>query len=354
MSATIKDGKLCFSVFGRGYEDTRVDSGEGVIDDYNRYGIAVNGASFDVTGQYLWLGSIGNDPSKGLLKYDMDDDFNQIVHNVPTSAVETVMLHASNVANNYGLAVQYGGDWFVFDMTDDTVIANGNNATLATKIAWSTQGYDCILDGTKFRIIHYLTSNGSPEVVTLDYSSGTVTTQVVGNPRSGGTFISENLIYLYYAPQWFYQYKYIEAKTSSDVQIWGNQATSGGSDGFGGMDLMGIGRKGQLITPTNFYSAWRMGVYNGTRTPDFETPKPIRVFGKFESQPTIKSFVFSHEKARFAFNCDLGIFVSDFEDIEKISDITERVYAVSDNYVVAEMGRLDAGHLHSIGVFKYR
>lgn len=354
MSANIRSGKMNLAVFGRGYDDTRADSGDGTIEDYYRLALGASSACFDVTGQYLWVGCEGNGHTPGLLKFDANDDFNEVVHTVPTGTVETVILHASNVANNYGLVTQ-GNNWWVFDMTSEAVIASGSDATLGANILYTDTPYDCVLDGTKFFITKFYTSNQvSPKVIAFDYSNGTTTVTTISANRSGGAFINERLIYQYYASIWFYQNRYIEATTPNNIQAWGRMAPEGGSDGFKNVSLSGFGKNGKLYCPSNVYSAWRIGEYNGTRTPNFDTPRPIRVFGKFEDEPIIKTFAFSHEKTAVTFSTPIGCFVSDFEDVQKISDTFWEVFAISDTHAVIEAGRVDSGHLYSLGIFKYR
>ena len=351
MSATIKEGKMCFSVFGRGYDDTRADSGEGAIEDYNRYGMGINSGCFDETGQYLWLACYGNGHTAGLLKFDMDEDFNELSHSVPTSASNLVLFHASNVANNYGMAIQ-GSNWYLFDLTNDTVIASGSDSTLAN-VNWTSRPYDCALDGTKFLICVYRTSNSYPTVYTIDYSDSTVTSLQIGSQRAGGVFIDKDIIYQFYIPQWFYQAPYIEGRTPSGSLVWSYQAQA--NTNYDDIKQFGFGKNGNLYCPTNIYSSWRLGVYPAKSAPRlYETPKPKEIIGKFKSAPDINRFEFSHEKARVAFSTNIGVFVTDFKELERITDANNTVYAVSDNYVVVEKGYLDPSHPNSIGVYKYR
>ena len=350
MSLTIREGKMSFSVFGRGYDDVRADSGEGAIEDYNRYAMGVSTGCFDATGQYLWLGCYGNGHTAGLLKYDMDDDFTELVHAVPTTQDPCVVLHASGDDNNLGLAIQ-GGNWWVFDLTDDTVVASGTDASIANYIDWARTPYDVALDGTKFYITAPRTQRGTPNVSILDYDSGSFSNIVLsGYQRAGGAFITDSLIYLYYPAEWQYHNDYISGVAPSGSELWGYQ----GQGVFTNVQLSGFGKKGRLYVPTNIYGSWRLGEYNGTRVPDFETPKPIKVIGKFPSRPTITAYAFSHEKKRVAFNANNGFFVSDFEDMEKLSDSSLNVIAVNDNYVIVEGGYVSPSIPSSIGIFKYR
>lgn len=350
MSATIREGKMCFSVFGRGYDDVRADSGEGAIEDFNRYAMGVSTGCFDVTGQYLWLGCYGNGHTAGLLKYDMDDDFNELVHAVPTAQTATVVLHASGDDNNLGLAIQ-GGDWWVFDLTDDTVVASGSDASIANYIDWARAPYDIALDGTKFYITAPRTQRGTPNVSILDYDSGSFSNIVLsGYQRAGGAFITDSLIYLYYPAEWQYQSDYISGVTPSGSEIWGYQEQGV----FTNVQLSGFGKAGKLYVPSNVYSSWRLGEYNGTRVPNFVTPKPIKVIGKFVSKPTISRFTFSHQKKQVAFTTDIGVFVSDFEDMEKLTDSSRPVIAVNDKYVIVDAGYTSPQMPSTLGIYSYR
>lgn len=350
MSATINEGKMSFSVFGRGYDDTRVDSGEGAVEDYNRYAMGICSGCFDSTGQYLWLGCYGNGHAAGLLKYDMDDDFTEVAHLVPTSSVATVVLHASNDNNNLGLAIQ-GSNWWVFDLTDDTVIASGTDANIPNYIDWNRLPLDCVLDDTTFLMSGYRTTRGTRYCYSLDYSDGTFTvTQLSGYQRAGGAFINEGLIYLYYPAEWNWSNDSISGVTPTGTQVWEFQTTGT----FQKIQMMGFGKKGRLYVPSLVYSSWRLGEYRGTEVPDFETPKPLKIIGKFASKPSISRFEFSHEKKNVGFTTDIGVFVSDFEDMEKITDSSNAVYAVSDKYCVVDKGYWDSSHPSSIGIYKYR
>lgn len=348
MSANITDMK--FSVFGRGYDDVRADSGDGAIEDYNRYAMGICSGCFDSTGQYLWLGCYGNGHAAGLLKYDMDDDFTEVAHSVPTSSVATVVLHASNDSNNLGLALQ-GSNWWVFDLTDDTVVASGSDANIANYIDWARTPFDVVLRDTTFYICQPRRTRGIKYIMTLDYDSGAFSaSQLSGFQRSGGSFINDSLVYLFYPAEWNWSNDYISGVSTGASEIWGYQTTGV----FNNVQLMGFGRKGRLYVPSFVYGSWRLGEYNGTRVPDFETPKPIKLIGKFASKPTIADFQFSHEQKHVGINTDIGTFVSNFEDTEKIIDAGRSVFAVNDKYLVVDTGYWDSARPSSIGIYKYR
>ena len=352
MSATINSEKLHFSVFGCGFDDSRDNSGDGAEQDSWRYGMGVSSGCFDSTGQYLWLGCYGNGHTAGLLKYDMDDDFNELTHAVPTTANACVVLHASNVANNYGLVIQ-DNNFYVFDLTTDAVVTSGSDANLSSHIAWNYHlPADCILDGTKFRISHYAYNQyAGHEIITIDMSDNSVTYKTIssGYDRANGCFIDNTNVYFCYNPTWFYQNKYIEGVTVGGSQLWGYQAPYTGSDGFPDVHMSGFGKNGKIYCPTRIHGAWRLGEYNALSVPNFNAPKPKNIIGKAENAFSIKSFAFTHEKKRVAFTTpELGIFVTDFNDLEKITDDKFSMLAVSDEYIV-----VDESGFH-IDVYKYR
>lgn len=350
MSATIREGKMSFSVSGFGFDDVRADSGEGAIEDFNRYAMGISTGCFDATGQYLWLGCYGGGHTAGLLKYDMDDDFTEVAHTVPTSQSACVVLHASTDNNNLGLCIQ-GANWHVFDLTDDTVIASGSDANIPTYIDWTRAPFDVALNGTKFLITTPKTVRTTPIVMSLDYSDGTFTTTTIsGYQRAGNVFINSNILYLYYPAEWQYHNDVIEGVSPSGSGLWFGEATGT----YDNVQMSGFGKAGRLYVPSFVYSAWRLGEYSGTRVPDFATPKPIKVIGKFTSKPKITRFEFSTQKKQVAFTSDIGIFVTDFEELEKITDDVKSVIAVNDKYVIVDAGYASPQMPSTIGIYTYR
>ena len=108
MSANITNMK--FSVFGRGYEDTRSDSGDGAVEDFNRYAMGASSAVFDSTGQYLWVGIFGNGHTAGLYKYDLEDDFNELMEFVRWARFECMGAFAYSEEEGTYSAEHYQDD----------------------------------------------------------------------------------------------------------------------------------------------------------------------------------------------------------------------------------------------------
>lgn len=345
MSLTIENEK--FTIFGSGYEQTRNDSGDGGISILNRYGMGVNTACFDKTGRYLWFACYGNGHASGLFKVDLSNGFTEIQHGVPTDSSWCTILHAPTDDNNLGLCMQ-GSNWYVFDLTDDEVVASGTASGMPTGA--SASGFDVALKGTKFYFTNFSSSRTTPSVTALDYDQNTYGTTVLSQyQRCGFPFITNESIYMYYPAEWQYHSDYIEAVTPSGTQIWGAQ----GSQLFSNVQLNGFGANGKLYVPSLVNSKWRLGEYDGTTAPDFNTPSPIRTIGEFESKPTISGFQFSHEKERVAFSSNLGVFVSDFNSLRLASATSYAILAVSPKYLVFDMGYLDPYHPSSIGVLRY-
>ena len=343
MSANITSMK--FSVFGRGYDDTRVSSGEGVEEEIDRYAMNISDACFDSTGQYLWLACHGSGHTAGLLKYDIET-WTEETHTIPTAQNGLRLFKATNVDNNLGFAVQ-NGDWWVFDLTDDTIVASGTSADLNT---WIVGGgfVDVVLDGTTYIMTLTRTTNGTIARLTFDYTDSSFNQINIAGNQCGGYFISKSLIYYLYPPAWFYQNKSIYAcDTSGNVQ-WTDTAAQSGASGYPNISMWGFGMNGKLYLPTLFYSSWRIGEYNGSHTPNVVTPKPVRVFGKMTGTFDIKRYARSNDEKRFAITTGLGVFVSDLEDVILIHESQFNVLAVNDNYVIC-----DESNNH-LSVIKYR
>ncbi len=333
MSAIIKEGKMSFSVSGRGYDDTRVSSGEGVEEEIDRYAMNISDACFDSTGQYVWLACHGSGHTAGLLKYDIET-WTEETHTIPTAQSGLRLFKATNVDNNLGFAVQ-SGDWWVFDLTTDTVIASGTSADLNTWII-GTSFIDVVLDGTTYIMTLARTTNGVISSLTFNYSDSTFSQINIANDQGGGYFINKSLIYYLYHPTWFNHYKSIYAcDTFGNIQ-WADTALQSGSAGYPNISMWGFGMNGKLYLPTLFYSAWRIGEYNGSHTPNVVTPKPVRVFGKMRGEFEIKRFARANDEKRFAITTELGVFVSDLKDVILAHESQFNVLAVNDNYVICD------------------
>lgn len=353
MSAIIREGKMCFSVFGRGYEDTRVSSGEGIESEEDRYAILTSGAVLDSTGQYLWIALNGQVSNRKLLKYDLETftDVGQTIITAIDSA-GYMICHPSNVANNYGVAVSGSGDWYVFNLTDDTVYCSGNVPNL--DILNST--LDCILVGDKIYILELKSGRSGIWEITIDLTNQTATKTLIMSGRTSVCYTDDSHIFNNYPPEWFYQKKSIYLSDLSGNTVWTQTASESGGDGYPNVGLYGFGGNGKLYLPTKIYGSWRIGEYNTNTVPDLTTPKPKRFFGKFENIPSIetrfprKGVAYNDGRTRCAFTTDNGTYVTDLEEVELLTEEEGIiVYCMNDTHVVCTNATYQR-----LYVFKYR
>lgn len=347
MSAIIREGKMSFSVFGRGYEDVRADSGEGIEEERDRHYIHNSGALIDNASQYLWIAKTGNENS--IVKYDLAT-FTDVGQTIITAEEGYGLYHPTNVDNNYGIAIGYTSKTFyVFDLTDDTVYCTGT----LTGSAFSGC-YDCILVDDQIYIIEIRGGRTSARLVTIDLTNQTATGSTILTNRSTCCFTDNASIYNNFPPEWFFQYRSIYLSDLAGNTIWTVQASESGSSGFPYADMNGFGGNGKLYLPTYKYGAWRMGEYNTNVAPDITTPRPKRVFGKFKERPIFdtnsgRAIAYNNRRTRVAFLTTLGLFVTDLEEIELLSDERIIVYCMNDEWVIGTDATNDY-----IYTFKYR
>ena len=349
MSATIKEGKMCFSVFGRGYEDTRTDSGAGVEEEVDRHWLLNGGMVLDSTGQYLWIAKDGDVNNRMILKYDLES-FTDVGQTVVTAKDSYRIFHPSNVPNNYGVIIS-GSAWYVIDLTDDTLICSGADNL------WFGYWYDCILVDDKIYAISLQNGRVNTNLVTIDLTNQTATKSVITTNRSTVCFASDSSIYSYFPIQWFTDYKKVYLTDLSGNQIWEETASQAGSGGFPYVAQCGFGGNGKIYLPTKIYGAWRLGEYSVSSAPDITTPKPKRFFGKFKSEPSLeingkprRGIAYNDGRTRVAFTTDIGVYVTDLEEVELLTEDTNvLVSCMNDTHVVCTSA---TGQY--IYVFKYR
>lgn len=339
MSLTIDKKKLKFSVFGNGFEDDRADSGEGNVEDYDRFSVTPYSMAIDNTETYYWY-FYG-----GLHKFQLSDH-TEVAHTVPdTSAYSgySSLIHPYNVDNNYGVLLMLDSgstvNVTVFDLTDDSIILQ---TTYSDNFVISSSE-TAILVGTDIYITNRpLAARAGFRFIHIDLDAGTASLyRDYGNENTGG-FIDSDTIYTYYVPQWFSDYKSANGRSFAMGYQWSVRASAAGGSGYPYANYdRAMCANGQIYCPTYKNGAWRMGVYSGV-SPNFNTPKPIRVFGKFKQFPKIRGWCFNLEATKAAFMTDIGLFVTDFKDIELVS--TALLFndynsfcpmEMSDNYLLA-------------------
>lgn len=353
MSAIIREGKMSFSVFGRGYEDTRVSSGEGIESEEDRYAILTSGAVLDSTGQYLWIAKDGDSSNRKLVKYDLET-FTDVGQTIITANDSYMLCHPTNVANNYGVAISGAYDWYVFDLTDDTIICSGNTPNVGI---FGHTCLDCILKDDKIYILGLVNGRANINEIVIDITNQTANKSIIISGRSSVCYTDDSHIFTNYPPQWYYQYKSIYLSDLVGNTVWSQQASDSGGNGYAHVELCGVGGNGKLYLPTEIYGAWRMGEYDTASVPDLTTPKPKRFFGKFKSRPSLEMLMYPQRgiayndgRTRCAFSTNIGTYVTDFEEVELLTEEEGIiVYCMNDTHVVCTNATYQR-----LYVFKYR
>lgn len=322
MSATIKAGDLCFSVFGRGYDDTRADSGTGAIEQTLFIPFGSKTACIDSSGQYAWLAS-----NAGVKKYDLTD-LSEVSQSILTDNIATGLYHPTNETNNYGIAFQ-NNTVTVFDLTDDSIIRTG-------AVSYQLNNpCDCIIDGNTVYFCTLGQGRTNNRTYTLDLTTLAMTENSFNDMGVCG-FADKNVLMAYYVPEWYYQRKRNYAIDRAGNTIWYVEALTAGGSGFPNCNQVGFASKGRMYRPSFVYGAWRMGVYSSSGG-DFETPKPIKTFGRFPSQPSLYTnnypYAVAHNTGRtkVAFASDIGVFKSDYTDLNLMDSEINYPVALDDN-----------------------
>lgn len=326
MSASIDIGKMKFSVFGRGYDDDRLDSGNGDVIVVDKIPFLANFGAIDETGQYAWLAN-GSD----VKKYDLTD-LSEVSQTI-LSNVGTSLYHPCNVANNYGVAFQ-GSTCTIFDLTDDTVIISGTVTYPDVFVS------DVYLDGTKIYFATTAQGRSTNYVYSLDISDLSMTRITISNSGIGG-FANADSLYGYTPPEWYYQPAYIFGLNKSGSTLWSVTSAGQGTSAFPNISMVGYARNGRIYLPTYKYSSWRLGAYP-FRATDFETPKPIAVIGKFPEAPglysaqTQYSVVHSIGKKKTSFGTDQGVYWTDYKDLVLLNSEISFPVAMDDNTILCK------------------
>lgn len=326
MSANIAIGKMKFSVFGHGYDDTRADSGEGAIEEKTEIPFGAKTACIDSTGQFAWLANQG-----GVKKYDLTD-LSEVTQNILTDGIETGIYHPTNASNNYGIAFQ-DNKVFVFDLTSDTIVISG-------AVSYQLNApCDCLIDGNTVYLCTLGQGRTNNKTYTLDITTLAMTENSFNDLGVCG-FANKNLLMAYYVPEWFYMYKRNYAIDRAGNTVWYVQALTAGGSGFPNCNQVGFASKGRMYRPSFVYGAWRMGEYSSDGG-DFETPKPIKTFGRFPSQPTLYTNNYPYAVAhnightKVAFATDIGVYKSDYTDLNLMDTDINYPVALDDNTLLA-------------------
>ena len=331
MSGTIDIFKLKFSVFGHGFEDTRADSGDGAVIINKKINFDAQYGAIDSTGQFLWLAGLN-----GIRKYDLET-LEEIAQSSVTRDTDSRIYHPNNVANNYGLIFQ-GTDFYLIDLTSDAVI---NSGTVNASFNYA----DLVYSNGKFYFVTLGKEQSQNYVYIVNESDLALTTNPFDDWRTDCCgWVDVNKIRAGFVPSWFYQYRDICGLDASGTTVWQVNAQTAGSGGFPNINFEGgWGANGYLWIPCYKYGKWRMGAFPYSAQADFETPKPLRVFGTFPSRPWFKpgyKYAVAHSTGRnkVAFATDLGVYLGDYHDLVKITDDIQYPIAVDDQTTVTVDG----------------
>ena len=326
MSATINSGKLKFSVFGNGFEQTRNDSGSG-YPSYEK-NISAYNCAIDNTNTYMWLVTSG-----GLKKYQISTFTEVAQSTIPTSVLK--ILHPNNVLNNYGVAFDNGDTAYIFDLTDDTVIAT-ISGTFPGGTGFPT--YDCILVGDKIYYTWLHIGNTNIDMECIDLTNLTQSSErIIGGVGANG-FINDSSIYATYTREWFYQSSCAYNVALDGTVGWSNTGINRNAD----IDPWGLTGNGKLYLPCQIDGVWHFGEFDGTSNPTFNPVTPNRVFGEFDSDPSIVHANYSYrvdvqygkERKSACMMTQQGLLYTDFHTVEKLDDGVAVPLAVSDAYIV--------------------
>lgn len=352
MSATIDTNKLKFSVFGRGYDDERGNSGSGVKDPTIYQGISPNTACIDETETYVWTTqSSGVHPIPYIRKRKLEDL--SVVPQTVLPDTGTRLYHPCNVANNYGVAFQnyWGtGDIYVFDLTTDELyfhISGGFGIEPRETV-------ECILVDN---IIYFISPGRSRQAVIfkLDLENETwawVSEVTVLQGTSCG-FVDNDTFYMYSHAPWFSDYNQRFGYSINGVRQWLVTADIQGGTGFPNCKELGLCANGYIWLPTYTDGKWHLGKYNGNTGGDFNTPTPLKVIGSFNSSPEYSTdYMNVHYSDGKTNGCwyspTYGLLATNFEDVFVVNSGAWIPLAMTENIIFAR-NRFS----EQVGVFEY-
>lgn len=274
MSAIIQPYKSKFVIFGSGYNDTRNDSGDGMVTflwkcDY---------AAFDNTGRYLWVVTKSGEPEDRKIRKIDTTTWMEVPHafeniDVYNETVTGMLAYVENDNSNLGVLVISATQLVVFDLTTDAVLCtvNGNLWNMTTDYALrATRVGDVIrVIGTTMDESYYTAPFATINTSTLAYAL---------NNQSGGYTISSfyndtdiTLANRSYGTRQFLWGARINA-VGDLTQLWGDP-----SEITPNTKLDSFASNDYLFFPTKIGDVWQYGKY--PIPPDIITPSPIATFG---------------------------------------------------------------------------
>ena len=333
MSALIDVNKLKFTVFGRGYDDERGNSGEG-FPEPDSLGIDFRQAVFDETGRYCWAVRF---PNYELYKFDTTTWTTVSQGSVPH---DQNVFHATNVANNIGVCVS-GASFTVFDLTTNEILGTGSVTYLS-----ATTLCDCVLDEDNniFRIAVADKARVNRQVRNIYLDTMTSDLSPVVYDRAMNGFLDEDSMFMKFPPEWFSQWWIANSVKVNGTFEWNLQATDADTHSFIniGVDCWGLLKDSSIYLPSKIGDQWVMGEYSGLSTPDLITPTPIRTYGNFGFRPTIgANLAYTNGKTKGAFNANSKLYVTDFDsELSCIADTSDVPLAMTETMIVCRGGKV--------------
>lgn len=312
---SIPTSKSSFVIYGHGFDSTRADSGNGSKIP-QRHWIPAWYSAIDQTGQYAWFSDNGSRMQKIKIK-----GWEQQSTSLPTGAI----MHPSNVPNNYGVLFAWLGDTYVFDLTTNEIITRISHQNALSNI------FDCILVNDKIYVTHLIGGRTNVYVHTIDITNGTHTTAVIDNNKSVCGFVDDNTLYAFYPIEWF-----------SDWFRWNGYGLDGALQWTGSAQELpnvkmsgALCGNGKITLPTLVNGVWRMGTFDGNSAPDFQTPSPIKTFGKFDTASGLAfNYAYNQGRTKALFETSDGTYLTDFNSITKLYDTVMHPLALDDKTII--------------------
>lgn len=352
MSGTIGKYKMRFSLFGRGYDDERSDSGTGEIPDVDYMNFPCDFAEFDQTGQYCWITSFRDDK---LYKFDTSaSPWTEVSHTIPANIYKQGTSYNNTSwlvrikGTNTGIVENHADDELVFfDLTSDTILQtiSLNGTAIATDLDLGIP--QAVRAGNVVYIVAgEITDNATAKVIAVNTVGQTVTSsQILGAPFLG-MYDNTNFI-SYDSPTWFSHYAKVYGVSVLDgSHVFELTASQSGSEGFSKVGYMSaIPVNGFLWYPTKIYANWKLGRYK--IPPNIEKPVPLELVGNMDSGILAKRAIVRDDGLYATFRIADSVFVTDFKEVNPLytgaspDDLTPK--AISDEWIVCNSSNLKTG-----------
>lgn len=326
---SIPTSKSSFVIYGHGFDSTRTDSGNGESIVPHPFPFLVQYGAVDASGEYVWL----TDGYNSLKKFRIAT-WEEETHSVPIGKV----YHPSNVSNNYGVLILPSDQTKVFDLSTNEILNNIGNIPAVIP----NGSHDSIVVDDVIYLVRFNSGQVNSPIVKVDLDNNQMSYTMLYNRTTMG-FVDDDTIYDYYSIAWYNEHFAIYGTGLNGSDQWGATAIGEGAAGFPNVLLSVLCSNGKIYAPTNI-DGWKMGVYDGNSAPDFDTPTPIRTYGKFSAEPRFEwqsgsfNIVYNNGRTKCAFATTNGTYYTDFTSLQKLSDnaVDMIPIAISDRYVICQ------------------